>query len=79
MIGGHAAWTTSHGFAMAPAFPEDVSPSNKRLKETNHLVAITCLQWDCDGALNDWDREWMLRNLAAVDPCGVILVPFEGP
>ena len=40
-------------------------------------MAITCLQWDCDGALMDQDFEWLLHNLAAVDPSGVILVPWD--
>ena len=62
---------------MAPAFSEGVSPSNKRPREANHPVAITCLQWDCDGALMDQDFEWLLHNLAAVDPSGVILVPWD--
>jgi hypothetical protein len=69
----------SPGLAMAPAFPEGVSPSSQRLGEASHPIPITCLQWDCDGALMDQDGEWLLRNLAAVYPFGVILVPFEGP
>jgi hypothetical protein len=47
----HAELKISHGLAMALAFPEDVSPSSQRLGEASHPVPITCLQWDCDGAL----------------------------
>lgn len=40
-------------------------------------IAITCLQWDSDGTLNQQDREWMLLELAAKDPLGVILIPWN--
>ncbi|MCS5693750.1 hypothetical protein NZK33_17465 [Cyanobium sp. FGCU-6] len=40
---------------------------------------ITCLQWDRDGVLNQQDRDWVLRELAAKDPLGVILIPWGSP
>lgn len=40
---------------------------------------ITCLEWDRDGALNQQDRDWVLRELAAKDPLGVILIPGGSP
>lgn len=40
---------------------------------------LTCLQWDRDGVLNQQDRDWVLRELAAKDPLGVILIPWGSP
>jgi hypothetical protein len=51
---------------MTSAFPRPSSPGQQP-KEVHHPMAISCLQWDCDGALNDQDREWMLQALAAQD------------
>lgn len=59
---------------MASAVPRPSSPGQS-LREIHHPVPITCLQWDCDGALNDEDRDWMLQTLAAQDPLGVVLIP----
>jgi hypothetical protein len=47
------------------------------LRETSPAIGITCLHWDSDGALNQQDREWMLQELAAKDPLGVILIPWN--
>lgn len=60
---------------MASALSRPGSPWQPH-RETHQSVAITCLQWDCDGALNDEDREWMLQKLAAQDPLGIVLLPW---
>jgi len=52
-------------------------PINSRLRKAPHSIGITCLQWDSDGALHQQDREWMLLELAAKDPLGVILIPWN--
>jgi hypothetical protein len=62
---------------MAPAFPDRGRPASKHPREPNHPVAITCLQWDSDGALEEQDRMGILSNLAATDPFGVILIPWQ--
>ena len=59
---------------MAPAFLESARPIHRYPRETNLPVTITCLQWDCDGALKDQDRELILQNFAAIDPYGGILM-----
>ena len=62
---------------MAPAFPKSGSPSPNRPRGASHPVAITCLQWDSDGALNDHDHQLLLQILAASDPFGGILLPGD--
>ncbi len=72
MIFGQAERKSLHGLTMAPVFPEGFRSSSKGLGEPSHPVVITCLQWDCDGALNDWDRQWMLQKLAAAESRGLV-------
>jgi hypothetical protein len=48
-------------------------------KDAPDATIITCLEWDRDGALNQQDRDWILRELAAKDPLGVILIPGGSP
>jgi hypothetical protein len=69
---------TSHGVAMTPAFPNPLQQGSIPHRAASHLVSITCLQWDCDGALNDPSREWLLQNLAAHDRVAVELIPQRG-
>jgi hypothetical protein len=63
--------------AMLSPFPRPGRSGQQQPRKAHHPVAITCLQWDCDGALDDEDREWMLQTLAAQDPLGVVLIPWE--
>jgi hypothetical protein len=69
---------TSHGVAMTPAFPNPLPRGSSPHRAASHPVSITCLQWDCDGALNDPSREWLLQNLAAHDRFAVELMPQGG-
>lgn len=50
---------------MASAFPKPGSRSKQQIREAQYPLAITCLQWDGDGALHDDDRDWMLQKLAS--------------
>jgi hypothetical protein len=68
---GHG-FEAPHGSTMAPVFPEGFRSSSKGIGEPIHPVVITCLQWDCDGALNDWDRQWMLQKLTAAESRGLV-------
>ncbi|KEF42453.1 MAG: hypothetical protein ER33_06250 [Cyanobium sp. CACIAM 14] len=61
---------------MASAVPGPASP-RQQPRETRQPVAITCLQWPCDGSLNGEDREWMLQKLSSQEPLGVMLVHWE--
>jgi hypothetical protein len=52
---------------MSSAFPRPTT-QDQCFREVYHQTPwLTSLQWDCDGALNDWDREWLLQQLAAAD------------
>ena len=53
---------------MAPVFAEGVGPSNKRHKETNQPVTITCVQWNYEGALNDEINHGYGRNSLPPSP-----------
>lgn len=62
---------------MASAVPKPGSPIKQQLRETRHPLAITCLQWDGDGALHEDDQDWMLQKLASQDRLSIVRVAWE--
>lgn len=58
------------------AFHQPGRMNHQTIKGSRLPVTITCLQWDCDGALNDEDREWMLQKLSSQESIGSRLTPW---
>lgn len=61
---------------MTSGFPTPGPASQQPIQEIHLPVAVTCLQWDCDGALNDEDREWMLQKLSSQQSIGAVFAPW---
>jgi hypothetical protein len=64
---------------MASRHPGTARSINSSIRNAPDSIIISCLQWDSDGALNQQDRDWVLRELDAKDPLGVILIPWNPP
>lgn len=52
---------------MASAYPAPGIWGKPPIKVSRHPVALTCLQWDGDGALKEEDRQSLLESLASND------------
>ena len=52
---------------MASAFPAPGIWGKPPIKVSRNPVALTCLQWDRDGALKEEDRQSLLGILASND------------
>ncbi len=59
--------------AMASSCPWPGRLRQQHLRDGRHLVMVTCLHWDRDGALHEEDRQSMLQKLAAHEAAGVAL------
>jgi hypothetical protein len=61
---------------MSSPFLRPANVNQQRLGQARHPVTITCLQWDCDGALNDEEREWMLQKLSSQESVSALVTPW---